>query len=122
MIHHEIDFVLGKELEGSAFGKHAADEFVSDLNAALLIRAPRITEEDARTQFPGRQVTFKGGRVCELAAAIGQDHREQLLKERYAQFLLKAVEDVRHRSGGIGVSEKSQHQVAVAEMQGKQNL
>lgn len=73
VIHHKVDFRLGKEVKGSSFGKVTPDHFVSYFAGPFLIRTLGVTEEDAGTEFAGCHVAFNRHWVSKPAASVCKD-------------------------------------------------
>ena len=74
MIQHKINFFLRQELKRGSLGENPADKFVSNLNAAFLVRAARIAVKNAGAKLAGTHIAFNGSWIGKFAASVGQDH------------------------------------------------
>lgn len=121
MRKHEVNILLLKVVKASAFRQDAPDKFVGDFDAALLIRGAGVAVEDQAAEFPVPAALNRGG-VTELTAAIRQDDREKLAVGFSAENGVQFVKDRLNRSGGVGVPQEAEEQVAVGEEYRQEHL
>lgn len=121
MAHHEVNVLLRQRVKRCSLRKNSADHLMCHLAAAFLVGTLGITEEDPGAQF-SVVVTLDGNRICKFAASVCENHRKQLRKLFSSKQAVQSVEYLCHGSGGIAVSEKSEHELAVCKEQCQQDF
>lgn len=121
MIHHQADVVLRVDVKGSAFGNETADEFVIALSRTFLPGRLRIAVKDPGAAVPFR-VQLDSRRIGELTAVIRKYDLKDLLEMVSADTVIDPIEDVSNGLGIIVVTEKSEHEFSLHEVDRQKDL
>ena len=93
MAHHQGHIFLGKIIKGCPFQEYPAYEFMSDFDAAFLVRTLRVTVENT---CPASSVPaeFNSKRICEFTSAVGQDN----WKQAELEILVRVCNSLQYKS------------------------
>ena len=120
--HHEVDLLLCIWVHGLPFWNHPADECMVVLAGALLLALAGIAVEDLAEDLAGGGIHLDCKRVGELAAVVGEKHREEAGMDVLAEHGAQTAEHLHHRCCAVAVPDEGQHQAAVGEVDGEQAL
>ena len=121
MRKHQVNILLLKVIKGFAFRQDASNQFMSDFNAAFLIRGTGITIENKTAKLT-IFILLDRDWVAELTATVRQNHGKELTIGFPPKSGIEAVEHLQNRAGGVAVTQEGKKQIAVLEEHGQKDF
>ena len=121
MAHHQADVLLGVVIKGRSFRTYLPDIFMVFLTMGLLPGAHGITVIDTGTDDIVN-AAFQLVRMLELAAAVGQNHLENIAEQVSPNGMVNGIKHGFHMAGFLTIQQVSHHKTCGIEMPCKQHL